>query len=83
MTKRIERPTEARHIQIYTEDWNFLNDNFGKGSEKPLGAGKAIRLIVHKYCNAVRAQQIRGVDEIGTGLVTAAGAMARRMGETS
>ncbi len=79
MTKRIERNATARHIQIFEDDWEFLNNNFGRGTEKPLGAGKAIRLIVHKYCNAVRANQIKGIDDIGSSLLQSAKAMAERL----
>ena len=85
MSKRIERPAASRHIQIYEDDWNFLNDNFGRGTEKPLGASKAIRLIVHRYCNAVRQSQIKSIDEIGPGLLKAAEGMGARLrqGDTS
>jgi hypothetical protein len=63
MSARIEKPSVARHLQIFEEDWEFLDINFGLRSAHPIGISKAIRNIVHSRVKALRAKQIASIDE--------------------
>jgi hypothetical protein len=62
MTRRHEKPTSRRHIQIFDEDWEFLLANMGPESANPLGVGTAIRVIVHAKVQGLRAKIIAGID---------------------
>lgn len=64
MSKRIERPAVARHIQIFEEDWDFLEANFGRHTARPLGAGRAIRDLVHARVRSMRERQNLALDQL-------------------
>ncbi len=55
MSKRINLPAIRRHVEIYEEDWLFLEQNFGKHTSNPVGVGPAIRQIVHAKVKGLRA----------------------------
>ena len=67
MSKKLDEPTVARHIELYKEDWDFLNTNFGKHSPLSVGPGRIIRDLVRKKVRALRAAQIGSLDEIVPG----------------
>lgn len=67
MSRKIERPAVARHIHIFQEDWEFLEQFFGRGTANPIGPSKAIRNIVHKHVGAIRARQLEAIDGLRQG----------------
>jgi hypothetical protein len=58
VSKRLEKPSVARHLLIFEEDWNFLRKNY-----QNLGINRAIRSIVHAHVKALRAKKIDEVDQ--------------------
>jgi len=62
MSKRAELPQERRHIQIFDEDWEFLVEAYGPGSPSKIGAGPAIRKLVHSFCLRQRQQYQEQLD---------------------
>ena len=79
MTRKTELPTRSRHLMIYDSDWDFLETNFGARSGQPIGVGRAIRKIVHKHVEAMRAKQIEAIDEIEARRTAAYGKVMTRM----
>ncbi len=45
-----------RHILVYDEDWDYIETHFGRDSPAKLGAGKAIRGIVHSFVRRLKAK---------------------------
>ena len=80
MSARIEKPAVARHLQIFEEDWLFLDANFGLRSAHPIGVNKAIRNIVHSRVKALRAKQIGAIDEASPSERANDAAIAARIG---
>ena len=80
MTKRNEAPTVARHVLLFESDWTFLEANFGRHTEARLGAGNAVRAIVHKHVEAIRAAQIAAVDELPDSSRVNYDLLAKRLG---
>lgn len=69
MSRPHEEPVVARHIEIYASDWEFLQREFGRGSEAKLGVSMAIRKIVRKGVRAYRerlAQRAEGAGSAGS-----------------
>lgn len=62
MSKRAERPQSPRHILVFDEDWEFLEQTFGKTGVRPIGVSVAIRKIIHQKVGEIRAELIRRVD---------------------
>jgi hypothetical protein len=79
MTRRHEKPTSRRHIQIFDEDWEFLEANMGPESASPLGVGTAIRMIVHAKVQGLRAKIIGALDAKTPGEDDREAKMAERM----
>lgn len=61
MPRRSSVPQSPRHIMIYDDDWEYLMQQYGPTSEKRIGAGNAIRELVHRAVGHLRAaeQQLR------------------------
>jgi hypothetical protein len=57
MVRKSEIPQSRHHIMVYDEDWEFLAHAFGPGSAKPIGAGKAIQILIHGYVTRIQATQ--------------------------
>jgi hypothetical protein len=79
VSRKIERPAVARHIHIFEEDWDFLEQYFGRRSANPIGPSKAIRNIVHKHIGAIRAKQLAAIDEMSPAMEADAAEIARRL----
>jgi hypothetical protein len=79
MSKRSELPTIKRHLAIYEEDWHWLEANFGLHTANAVGAGKAIRLMVHKRVRELKAKVVARLDE-GSPDVSTDEAIAERLG---
>lgn len=62
MSKKIDQTTVTRHLQIYSEDWEFLDQNFGKQAVTPVGVGATIRAIVHQKVQQIRSRQEAEID---------------------
>lgn len=56
MTRRAEKPQTPRHIPILDEDWEWLDKAYGPTSERRIGAGPAIRKLVHTFVEAQKAK---------------------------
>jgi hypothetical protein len=48
---------------IFDDDWDYLTQVYGPGSESAIGVGPAIRQIVHTWVGALRAKAQRVIDE--------------------
>lgn len=66
MSKRLSLPAVSRHIEIYDEDWEFLEINFPKARGLQ-GPGPMVREIVHQKVGWLRAKLIERVDQMGPG----------------
>lgn len=62
MSKKALLPQSPRHILIYDEDWEFLVREYGPGSPSGIGAGPAIRALVHRQVRAMKAELERRLD---------------------
>lgn len=60
MSKRAELPQSRHHVLIFDEDWSFLEANFGRQSLNRIGAGVAIRKLVHSHVKGLR-QKIQDI----------------------
>ena len=58
-------PKSEHHIWLYKEDWEFLSKKFGKGGDRPISVGVAIRLIVHQRVKQIRARAQDLADQKG------------------
>jgi hypothetical protein len=56
MSKKTRLPSRPRHIRVYDEDWDFLDNYYGRNSSKPIGTTKAIRGIVHAFVTRMRVK---------------------------
>jgi hypothetical protein len=56
MTKKTLLPSRPRHIRLYDEDWNFLENYYGRGSSQPIGTTQAVRGIVHAFVGRLKAK---------------------------
>jgi hypothetical protein len=50
------------HGQLYEEDWDFLKRFLGPGSKSRIGAGPAVREIVHAAVGKLKAKIIEKTD---------------------
>ena len=71
MSRKSELPQKPRHILIFDEDWDFLEQNYGSASPGRFGIGPAIRQIVHAKVLQLR-QQIIAKRDARTSLEAAA-----------
>lgn len=67
MSRRKKLPSSPRHVLIYDEDWQFLQEMFGKHTQQPIGPGAAICDIVHSKVKAFRAKIIGKLDDEAPG----------------
>lgn len=65
MSKRLPLPARKRHLEIFEEDWLFLDEHFGRGSGHKIGVGNMIRSIVHAHVKALREKQVNSLDKLG------------------
>lgn len=58
MTRRVAQRYSAHHVLIFDEDWELLEAQFDRNyGLQRIGTGKAIRDLVHHWCNRVRARE--------------------------
>lgn len=57
MSKQLALAASRHHIVIYDEDWAFLEENFGPGTDANLSPGVAAREIIHKRVMFLRERQ--------------------------
>lgn len=60
MSKRHPRPAVPRHIEVYEDDWKFLQEMF-RGTR--LSVSAAIREIISKRVKELREKEVRRHDE--------------------
>ena len=63
MSKKAERPQSRRHIQIYDQDWDYLNKRF-------IYPGPIVRQMVHLAVKALRQRELDRADASGPGAKT-------------
>jgi len=56
MSKKTRLPSRPRHIRVYDEDWDFLENYYGRNSSQPIGTTKAIRGIVHAFVTRMQVK---------------------------
>ena len=72
MSRKLALPHTRHHLEIFDEDWTFLERLYGpKGSR--YGTGPAIRHIVHGKVAAMKAELAR-LEDLARGAGTGAGA---------
>lgn len=64
MSRKVSIPQSRRHVQIFDEDWEFLFAEFGPGSKNNIGVGVAIRTIVHRKVQDMKAKANEAFDRI-------------------
>lgn len=62
MTKRSELPQRRRHVIVFDEDWEFLLRHYGADTDARLGAGAAVRQIVHARVKQLRELMAQRAD---------------------
>ena len=55
MSKKAERPQSRRHIQIYDQDWEYLNTRF-------IYPGPIVRQMVHLAVKQLRQRELDRAD---------------------
>lgn len=66
MSRKALLPQRARHVLIYDEDWDWLQQVYGRqGGAKPIGTSVAIRTILHAYVKRARATEVEVLDSEG------------------
>lgn len=55
MSKKAERPQRRRHIQIYDQDWEYLNKRF-------IYPGPIVRQMVHLAVKQLRQRELDRAD---------------------
>ena len=64
MTRKAIRPQTSRHVMIYDEDWQYLDELYGRHlGPNAVGTGSAIRELVHKFCRNLRAKSEQVMDQ--------------------
>lgn len=56
MTKKLERSSSPRHVNIYDEDWEFLESVYGRFSTSKYGVARATREIIHNWVKRLKAR---------------------------
>lgn len=56
MTRKALLPQNRRHVMIYDEDWEFINDHYGPRGPNPVGISAAIKTILHSHISKLRAK---------------------------
>ncbi len=64
MPRKAKLPQRRRHIFVFDEDWEFLNQAYGVDSPSRLGVSVAVREIIHVKVLALRAQLQDRYDQI-------------------
>lgn len=67
MVRRTVRPSTARHVQIYDDDWELLTTAFGQHSANPIGVSAVVRDTVRKFCNTIRMREEQIVNATRSG----------------
>jgi hypothetical protein len=57
MSRRSILPSSRRHVNIFDEDWNYLERTFGMYSYPNISAGVIIRLIVHDAVKEIKERE--------------------------
>lgn len=83
MTKRSELPQRRRHVIVFDEDWEFLLRHYGADTDARLGAGAAVRQIVHARVKQLRELMAQRADaRAASGAANADSALASLDGAT-
>lgn len=56
MVKRADLPTARLHVVLFEEDVEFIKQEYGEDSLKPMGLSAAIRVILHAKVQDLRAK---------------------------
>lgn len=64
MPRKAMLPQTRRHIFVYDEDWDWIVENYGPGSETGLGISGAIRAIIHAKVAYEKAKFERLAEEL-------------------
>jgi hypothetical protein len=83
MSRRGDEELVDRHIKIRREDWDWLVEHCGPGSDVGLSPGEIIRAMVRQKVGWLRAEVIRRLDELGPEEARTNKRMAEVMAPTS
>lgn len=64
MSRKARLPQSRRHIFVYDEDWEWIVENYGPGSESRIGISGAIREILHAKVVYEKAKFERLAEEL-------------------
>jgi len=62
MSRKSIAPQSRRHIWIYDEDWEYIEQRFGKGTAANIGIGPAIRRMIQVYVANLRSKEQQEID---------------------
>jgi hypothetical protein len=62
VSKKSELPQSRRHIMIFDEDWEFIDQYYGPRSDSRLGTGTAIRNLIHRAVVHLKSEAQRLAD---------------------
>lgn len=62
MSRRHRLPTRSIHVLLFVEDLEWLEARFGLQGDLPFGVGNAIREIVHKRVEQLKAKVQEKID---------------------
>jgi hypothetical protein len=66
MPKRGIRPQTSRHVFIYDEDWEFLQNLYGRGSRNPVGVSRVVQELIHQKVKGLRQAVANKLDQGGS-----------------
>ncbi len=56
MSRKSVLPQSPHHVMIFDEDWEFIREHYGPGSQSGLGISPTIQNIIHAYVRRLRAK---------------------------
>lgn len=71
MSRKPLKPQSSRHVNIYDEDWELMDQLYGVHSEANVGVSSVVRTVIHAFCTKLRAKMDAAQDEAMADLASA------------
>jgi hypothetical protein len=65
MSKKLTLPATRRHLEIFNEDWEFLESEYGRYSASRVGISEVVRAMIHKWVLTLKARAAEAADGRG------------------